>query len=646
MNGISRRAFLAASTALAGTAILARGAFAQEYKESAFLQAQVDGGSLPPVAERLPENPLVITPWERVGQQGGDWNHALVGGGSASMLVRYQGYDPLVRFTADWTGIETNVAESYEISDDATEYTITLRKGHKWSDGQPFTTADVQFWYDAYFTDAETNQGGNLWWSSGGEKAKLEVVDEQTFKVIFATPNGFFLQQMAWADQDQLVRSPKHYLEQFHIRYNPEADNLAKAAGLESWIALFQQEIGYLDTNVYFQNTKKPALTAWVFTREGGSALGQSTEVAIAVRNPFYHKVDTEGTQLPYFDRIHYQMVADPEVLLLKTLQGEVDMMDQYIGTPANKPVLFDGQEAGGYGFYTLKETAANVMVFQLNLNHLDPVKNALFNNKDFRIALSHATDRQALIDAVFVGQGKPAQASIIEGDPLYNERLATQFTEFDPDKANQMLDVLLPNKDGEGYRLDEQGRRLSIIFELDQTRTTFLDMFELVVPMYQAVGIDAQVRSMDRSLWEERVRRGREFDASAHQFGANSGIAAMLDARYFVPVNANSLFAPGWQLYYLDPTAENAIEPPADVKAQQDRYRDLMATADPAAQKEKMAAILEAAADQFLVWGVTLPPDGYGIVKTNMVNVLKTMPNSFGWPTPGPARPEQFFKG
>src|SRR5690606_36175015 len=247
-----------------------------------------------------------------------------------------------------------------------------------------------------------------------------------------------------------------------------------------------------------------------------------------------------------------------------------------YIATPANRPVLFDGQEAGDYSFYTLKETAANVMVFQLNLNHLDPIKNALFNNKDFRIALSHAIDRQALIDAVFVGQGEPAQPSIRKGDPLYNERLYSQYTEYDPARANEILDTLLPNKDGEGFRLDEQGRRVSIIFELDQTRTTFLDMFELAVPMFQAVGIDAQVRSMDRSLWEERVRRGREFDATAHQFGANSGIAAMLDARYFVPINSNSLYAPGWQLYHVDPSAANAIEPPADVKAQQDRYRDL----------------------------------------------------------------------
>ena len=97
------------------------------------------------------------------------------------------------------------------------------------------------------------------------------------------------------------------------------------------------------------------------------------------------------------------------------------------------------------------------------------------------------------------------------------------------------------------------QGRRLSIIFELDQTRTTFLDMFQLVIPMFQAVGIDAQIRTMDRSLWETRVRDGREFDATAHQFGANSGIAAMLDARYFVPFSANSLYAPGWSLYFTD---------------------------------------------------------------------------------------------
>src|SRR5690606_1810767 len=142
-------------------------------------------------------------------------------------------------------------------------------------------------------------------------------------------------------------------------------------------------------------------------------------------------------------------------------------------------------------------------------------------------------------------------QACIRPGDPLYNERLAKEWTEYDPDRAGQMLDAILPNKDGDGFRLDETGKRLTIIFELDQARPTFIDMFQLIVPMYQQVGIDAQVRTMDRSLWETRVRRGRDFDATAHTFGANSGIAAMLDARYFVPFSTNSIFAPGWSLYF-----------------------------------------------------------------------------------------------
>lgn len=641
MSSISRRTFLVASAAAGGAALLPRWAYAQNTPESTFLQAQVDAGTLPPVADRLPANPLVITPLEKPGQQGGDWRHALVGGGSLSMLVRYQGYEPLVRFDPEWKGIIENVAESYEINADATEYTIKLRAGHKWSDGEPYTTADIQFWYDAYFTDAETNLGAQSFWEVDGKKGELEVVDETTFKVKFAGPNGFFLQQLAWAQQDQLTRCPKHYLEQFHIRYNKDADTLAQQQGMQSWIALFQREVGFQDDNTFFQNSKRPTLNAWLFDK----APGENTEQAIATRNPFYFKVDTAGTQLPYFDRIVYQMVADPEVLLLKTLQGEVDMIDQYICTPANRPTLYDGRETGNYAFYTLKETAANVMAFQLNLNHVDATKRDLFNTIEFRHALSLAVDRQALIDAVFIGQGAPAQPSMIEGDPLYNEQLAKQFIEYDPDQANTMLDAIAPEKDGEGYRLDAEGRRITIIFELDQTRTTFLDMFQLAIPMFQAVGVDVQMRTMDRSLWEERVRRGREYDATAHQFGANSGIAAMLDPRFYVPINSNCFYAPGWSLYFNQPDNDAAIEPPEAVKAQQELYRDLTGTADPARQSEIMAQILQNAADLFLTFGVSLPADGYGIVKNEMVNVMDTMPNSFGWPTPGPARPEQFFK-
>lgn len=640
MIKLKRRAFLAGTSAV--LMLPALPAPAADYREADSLKEKVSNGALPALKDRLPVSPLVIKPVESVGKYGGDWNMALVGGGSLSMLFRYQAYEPLLRYKPDWSGVTLNVAEAFDGDADSKIYTIRLRKGMKWSDGHPFTTEDIRFWYDTVLTDKRVAFVGQGHWKSGGKPAKLEIVDEQTFRVIFYKPNGMFPLQVAWANNDQTTRCPKHYLEQFHIDYNPKADELAKQRGFESWIASFQAAAGFQDDNAFFLNSsKKPCLHAWMFT----IAPGENTERAVAERNPYYWKVDTEGNQLPYMDRIVYQMVSDPQVLLLKAMQGEIDLMDQYIATPNNKSVLYDARQQGNYDFYTLTSTEANVMNFIFNLNHSDETKRKLFRTKDFRAALSTALDRQTLIDAVLVGQGAPAQPSIKQGDPLYNEQLATQFTAYDVDKANAMLDKIIPDRDGQNFRLDEKGRRVSIIFEIDQARAVFLDLFQLVIPMFQAVGIDAQMRTMDRSLWETRVRQGRDFDATAHQFGANGGVAAMLDPRYYVPTDSNAMYAPAWQLWYLDRNNANAEEPPEETKKQLELYDKLKGTSDPAAQREIMKEILQQAAENFYVFGISQQPDGYGIVKNNMRNITRTMPNSFGWPTPAPTMPEQFYK-
>ena len=137
------------------------------------------------------------------------------------------------------------------------------------------------------------------------------------------------------------------------------------------------------------------------------------------------------------------------------------------------------------------------------------------------------------------------------EGDPLYNERLATEFTQFDLAKANEALDKVVPKKDSEGYRLDASGRRVTIMFETDQNRQAIVDMLQLAMPMFQAVGIDGQLRLMDRSLWETRIRQDMDYDATTNRFGGGGGLAAMLDPRYFVPFNDNAFYAPGWQIWY-----------------------------------------------------------------------------------------------
>lgn len=640
MIRISRRTFLAASGA--ALVLPAMPAFAQAAaKEAPALAEAVAAGTLPPVAERLPLNPMVVEPFEGVGQYGGDLRAALVGGGSLNMMHRYQGYEPLVRYTPDFLGVIPNVAESFEASPDASAYTFKLREGHKWSDGQPFTTDDIMFFYEDVMLNEELTPSpqGHLR-SPDGEQAKFEKVDATTFRIVFSQPNGLLPLRLAWANDDRTTRTPRHYLEQFHIKYNPDADKIAQDQGMTGWVQLFQIKSGIAVDGEIFKNKEMPTLYGWTVTQP----IGESAEFAISQRNPYYFKVDGAGNQLPYIDRITYAVAADNEVLLLKALQGEIDLIDQWICTPANRAVLYDGQETGQYGFYTTTSTEPNEMVFQLNLTHKDPVKRALFQNKNFRAGLSHAIDRQAVIDTVFIGQGAPAQPSVRPEDPLYNEQLATQYTAFDLVKANELLDSVVPNKDGEGYRLDENGNRITLIFEIDQVRQTFVDSFQLVLPMIRAAGIDAQMRTMDRSLWEVRVRQGGEYDATVHKFGGNGGIVAILDPRYFFPNTTEAMYAKGWQIWYNDPSSPDAVEPPAATKRQFEAYNELRQTSDTAKQQVLMKEILQIAADEFYVFGVTLPLDGYGIVSNRLKNVQPIMPNSWGYPTPAPTNPEQYY--
>jgi peptide/nickel transport system substrate-binding protein len=300
MTQISRRAFLAASTAV--LALPALPIFAQTpLTEAPALADAVASGALPPLAERLPVNPMVVEPLESVGSYGGDLRAALVGGGSLNMMHRYQGYEPLVRYTPDWNGVIPNVAESYSANADATEYTFKLRQGMKWSDGQPFTTDDIMFFYEDVFLDAELMPSAQAHLRSpNGDKARFEKLDETSFKIIFSQPNGLLPLRLAWANDDRTTRLPKHYLSQFHIKYNPEADKIAQDQGLTGWVQLFQIKSGIAVDGEIFKNKEIPTLYAWKISQP----VGESAEYAIAERNPYYFKVDTAGNQLPYIDRV------------------------------------------------------------------------------------------------------------------------------------------------------------------------------------------------------------------------------------------------------------------------------------------------------------------------------------------------------
>lgn len=348
-------------------------------------------------------------------------------------------------------------------------------------------------------------------------------------------------------------------------------------------------------------------------------------------------------------DRYIVELATDVQVLVLKALNGELDYQERFISDPRNKAVFFDNREQGQYDFYELPPTTVNELVIGFNLNHSDPVKHEIFNNKDFRIGLSYAIDRALLIDLVHLGQGAPHQAAPRPESRFYHERLATQYTEYNVDLANQHLDAAgYTERDAAGFRLGPDGNRISIILEIDQARTTYVDALELIKPMWEAVGIELNVRTMERTLWEERVRELSTFDydGSGHRFGGGNGDAVILDPRYWLPINGgNSFYAKGWSNWYNSgPDAANAIEPPEAVKRAMALYDEILVTADDDEQLALMTEILDIAAEEFYVIGTVLEPNAFGIVTNRMRNVPKVIPNSWIYPTPAPYNPEQFW--
>jgi peptide/nickel transport system substrate-binding protein len=620
--------------------------FAQDitYQQAPSLEDLVASGELPPLEERLPAVPRVIEPLESIGQYGGTWRLGTRGGQDDAIYTRTVAYHTLVRWNTEWTSIIPDVAESYEVNDEGTVFTFHLREGMKWSDGTPYTADDILFYFDDILMNAELFPAPPTWYTSGGEPGVAEKLDDYTVQFTFAAPNGLFLQNLATPQQHHVVQQPKHYLSQFHPSYTDadELDALVQEAGVESWTDLFSQRGGWraAGPDTLWVNAELPTINPWMLV----NGMGPSTTQLQLVRNPYFYGVDPEGNQLPYIDEVIYNVGQEVETLVLQALNGEIDMQDRHIGTNANRAVFFDNMEAGGYGFYETVPSSSNVMVISLNLTHLDPVKREVYQNLDFRAGLSHAIDRQEIIDVVYVGQGEPYQVAPRPQSPLYNERLATQYLEYDVDLANEYLDMVLPEKDAEGFRLLPNGERLVIAMEVIPTlQPEWEEALQLIEGYWEDVGVDMEIVVEDRTVFYDR-KAANQHDANI--WGGDGGLEVILEPRWYFPFTNESNYAEAWQYWFNNPNDERAEEPPEAVRQQMDLYNQLRATADQEGQNELMSQILEIAADQFYVMGIALPANGYGIVKNNMHNVPDTILQAYLYPSPAPTNPETFYYG
>ncbi len=629
---------VAASTVAAPTAVAA-----SKYGEAPSLAEQVRAGKLPPVDRRLPDNPMVVKP-DEIGVYGGTWRMGTLGGADDAGFMRTFAYEPLLRWSKNWDKVEPNVAEKWEVNKNATEYTIYLRKGLKWSDGAPFTADDIVFWYEDVVNNRDLNPTAPTWLISGDKQGKLAKVDDYTIKFTFEQPFGVFEQFLAAVDARGMTFYPAHWAKQFHAKYTDPAklDEIVKTGGFPGWVQMFTAKVGKAaggDGYGLVLTAGRPTILPWM-VQEPYSA--NATQIVL-VRNPYYWKVDSQNQQYPYIDKVVYTVFQDAPAMLLKATNGEIDFQMRHFNTLANKAVLYDNQKKGDYRFFDLTDAANNKLVIQFNLTHKDKAMRDIFQNKDFRIGMSYAINRKEIIDTVYVGQGKPAQPAPLDTTPFYNKQLATQFTEYDVAKANAYLDKVLPKKDASGKRLTPDGKPFAFVLEIASANTAEVDSGNLLAKYWQAVGVNVQAKPEDRALMYQR-KDNNDLDALIWQ--GEGGGNPIMDPRYYFPFSTESGFAEAWQAWYNGGKigASIAEEPPAEIKALMTKYEEVKSVPGFDAQVKAMNQLLQMSADQFLNMGVMTPPDQFGIAKNNMHNVPQRMLLSWSYPTPAPMNTFTFF--
>jgi peptide/nickel transport system substrate-binding protein len=611
---------------------------ASAYQEAPSLNALVKAGKLPAVDQRLPAAPRVLTPIEEVGQYGGVWRTGMRGGGDKSWLLRIVGYEPLVAWDRAWTGnVIPNVAESFSVNPAGDEFTFKLRRGMKWSDGKPFGVDDIEFFVNDVMHNRELMRNVPPWFTLENKPPNFSRVDSQTFKLKFQASYGMFLSQLARVQGPHWVMMPKHYCSQFMPKYNKNAEANAKAQGLGSWQELY---IKYCALDVEAQerwtNPARPTIEAWRIVQP---YVGGATVVTFE-RNPYYWKVDPKGNQLPYIDSLRLDIGSDVETLVLKAASGEIDFQDRHISRVSNKAMFVENQKRGDYRLIDIPNADFNTVPIAFNLTHKDPVKRAIFSNKNFRIALSHAIDRQAIIDTVFIGQGEPWGGGPRKESPFYNERLAKQYLTYDVKKANELLDQAGYKMNAQGQRLGPDGKPIRFTFPVVGVLGDFVKPLEMVREYWKVIGIDMQLQQVDRVAFYD-MKNKNEHDVGT--WLATAGMAdGLFDPRWYFPFSDESLFAVPWGNWYSG-IGTVQEEPPAAAKEQMQLYEKAKREVDTAKRAVLMQQIMEIAADQFYIIGISTAPNLYAVTKNNFRNVAPHF-SSWMYPSPGPMDPAQFF--
>lgn len=599
----------------------------KRYNEAPMLAELVKQGKLPRIDQRLPEEPLTVKPIEEVGKYGGTLRRAIRGpANSYSWIVTSSDYLVRWQYSNDKLKVVPNVAKKWDISTDGRVYTFYLRKGMKWSDGEPFTADDVLFWYNDILLNKELTPSFPTWLTVGGKPGKVEKVNDYTVRFVFEQPYGIFLEFLAY---DGETFAPKHYLKQFHPKYTPKdkLDKLAKEAKFESWYQLFARK------NNRFQNPELPVITAWKVT------VPLPATRMVAERNPYYWKVDPEGNQLPYIDRVTYDDISDLEVLTMRALNGDFDMLDFEQASFQNYPIYMENRDKGNYR--VLRWIGAGIPCIYVNQNVKDPILRKLFCDRRFRMALSLAINRDEMNSLFFNGMARIAQPVGGPGDPFFKDEFGKTAIEYDTKEANRLLDDLgLTRRDAQGYRLRPDGKPLSLTIETWEFGANVADQFQMVANYWKDIGIKATVTVLERSLWYTRAPAG-DMELPGYSCALVNWV---LDyGLWYVPTLGSTYWAPLYGIWYAT-GGKGGEEPTGDLRRLQILYDQLKVTIDKAKQHEIGQEILSIHDKNLYIIGLCQAPFRPMIVKNNLRNFIEKAPAD--WRNKGDliTWPEQLF--
>lgn len=569
-----------------------------QYNEAPQLAAKVAAGELPPVDERLPQEPLVVTPRNEVGQYGGEQRGAAFGPQIGQLDTEALRMQSLLFIEPDLQTLTPNILKAYESSDDYKTWTLHLRAGMKWSDGAPFTADDFMFWYEDILLNTEITPAIPVVYISGGEPMTMTKIDDVTIQVDFAEPNPNFDLTMSKSHANDRMYAPKHYLQQWHITYNDAAADLAKSENFETWVLAFQ----FHDTHTQAQqDTNLPDVTPWVLTSI--DELGNK----YFDRNPYYWAVDTAGNQLPYIDRQVAVQVKDAEVRTLKFISRELDNAGENPLPVKDYPLYVENEETGDYKVYLFDNSRGNDVGISFNQTHKDPALKEIFTDVRFRQALSLAIDRNQINEILYFGRAVVRQATIPDSVSFYEDWMGEHFAAFDLDQANALLDEMGLEWDAaQEVRLRADGQPLEIVLEC---WTEFCPHSEMVAEMWtDGVGVKTSMTQIERSLWLER-NQANEQDVYAHPYDAiaEPNLRAANCSR-LRPLDTSS-YAPLWRTWYNTDGAQG--EEPSDVNKQIMALCDQYAAALPGSDEymsigKEMATIYT---EQLYSLGVSVAP-------------------------------------